>query len=479
MALLGLDLGTSRVKALVCSEEGEILGEGLDGYPTEASHHGWAETSPEVWWEASVAAVQRALRTVREPVRSIAVVGQMHGVVLAARSGEPLRPAILWSDGRTAEEVGAYRRLPSKLLGQLGNEPVVGMAGCSLLWLRRHEPEVYSKARWALQPKDWLRFQLTGLAGADASDASGTLLFSIGEGKWAGEVTAALGLDESLLPPLSASSEVTGVLRAQAAERLGLPEGLPVATGAGDTASALAAVGLDKEGEALLSLGTGGQWVMREKCLRDEVAQRSNVYCAAEYNAWYRLAAAQNVGLALGWVRNLFGVSWEELYGACGELPPDAPFFVPYLVQERWEVGARGGWHGLAFHHSRKEVLASALEGVAFLLRARLDDLRWNGASPTRIFLTGGGSQSLPWRRYLLGILGVPSRVAGTSSLSARGAVLMAGLADGTYRSFSDARCAVPAPLGPEGTDEETMDPGRYSRFLELVGVTRSGTTRR
>jgi len=477
MALLGLDLGTSRVKAVVCAADGRVLGEGQHGYPMDVGLRGWAETSTGAWWEASVGAVRQALSEVREPVECMAVVGQMHGVVLTDRSGAALRPAVLWSDSRTGSEVATFRSLPDELLAELGNEPVAGMAGCSLLWLKRHEPECYSAARWALQPKDWLCQQLTGRAGSEPSDASGTLLFALRDRRWASEVVRAIGIDGRLLAPLGNAGEMAGPLVARAADRLGLPAGVPVATGAGDTASALVAAGLEGEGDMLLSLGTGGQFVVRERRAPEGVARFSNVYCAADQeSSWYRLGAAQNVGLALDWVRGLLGATWEEVYEACCEpVGPHAPLFVPYLVGERWETRAGGSWCGLGVEHGPRDLLAAALEGVAFLLRLRLDDLRWNGVPSSRVLLAGGGAQSKPWRDYLLGIIGLPACLAGAGSLSARGAVLLAGVANGTYKTLQEARTTVPAPVDVEASGEELITRERYERFLELVGRARPG----
>ncbi len=479
VALLGLDLGTSSAKALVCDTEGRVLGEGQHGYPVGVPCRDWVETSPEDWWRAAVLAVRQALSSVREPVQCLAIVGQMHGVVLTGSTGAALRPAILWSDGRSRDEAAALRALPATLLAQIGNEPVTGMAGCTLLWLQRHEPDRYLAARWALQPKDWLRYQLTGRAGSDASDASGTLLFDLRERRWAREVLEAIGIDVQILPPLNRASEIAGTLCSQAAEELGLPGGLPVAMGASDTASALEAAGLEGGVEALLTLGTGGQLVVRERSCPNGVARRSNVYCAAEETSWYRLAAAQNVGLALDWVRRLLGATWEQLYKACSLLRHDSPIFVPYLVGERWETGTRAGWYGLGVEHARDDLLASALEGVAFLLRKRLDDLVWNGLRPTELVLAGGGVQSAPWRDYLLGVLGTKARSAGTMSLSARGAVLLAGVAGGTYGSLNEARTTVPAAATLEAGDADTMDRGRYERFVELVDGSSGATPAR
>ncbi len=195
-------------------------------------------------------------------IAGLTVVGQMHGAVLTDPDGGPLRPAIVWLDRRSSAEVEDYRRLPEPLRSALGNPPSPGMAGPTLLWLSRHEPETYRRARWLFQPKDWLRLRLTGKPAADPTDASGTLLYDLGRGRWATEVAGALGLRGDLLPPLRPPAAIAGNLQPGAAARLGLPAGLPVATGAADTAASVLAAALPGPGWCLLTLGTGGQWVV-------------------------------------------------------------------------------------------------------------------------------------------------------------------------------------------------------------------------
>jgi len=243
-AVLGLDLGTSQVKALLCATDGPemggvlgpVLGRGLAGYQVSSPATGWAETDPGQWWQAVRDAVRSALGPASAEVAAMAVVGQMHGLVLYSERSGVLRPAILWLDRRADAEVADYQRLPGGLLTRLGNPPSAGMAGPILLWLARHEPGTYRRADWMLQPKDWLRTRLTGEPAADPTDASGTLLYDLGRGAWATDVAEALGLRAGLLPPIREPAEVAGTLLPSAAGDLGLPPGLPVAVGASDTA---------------------------------------------------------------------------------------------------------------------------------------------------------------------------------------------------------------------------------------------------
>ena len=441
--MLGLDLGTSRVKALLCAvaggpgksstADGTVLGRGVAGYRVAAPRDGWAETDPEQWWRAARSAVRAALGPAPAEVAGLAVVGQMHGLVLYAERAVVPRPAIVWLDGRASAEVGDYLRLPAELRARLGNAPSAGMAGPILLWLSRHEPDAYRRARWMLSPKDWLRTRLTGEPATDSTDASGTLLYDLGRDAWATDVAQALGLRTDLLPPILASTQVAGHLLPAAAEQLGLPPGLPVATGAADTAASLLAANLPGPDWALLTLGTGGQLIVPDPPGTD-IGTTNLFRCVG--SGTYRLAGAQNVGAALGWVRRTLDVSWDELY-ATAQRPwsSSTPVFLPYLAGERWAHRDSGGaWTGLTLAHGREDLMRAALEGVAFLLRSQLDELRAAGCAPAKVMLAGGGAAPPAWRQLLADVLDLPLYPAGTDELTAHGATLIAATAAGTLR---------------------------------------------
>ncbi len=435
-AVLGLDLGTSRVKAVAAAPDGTVLRAGSAAYRVRSPRPGWAETDPGDWWRATRSAVRRALGgPAPAEVGAIAIAGQMHGLVLCTERAVALRPAIVWLDTRASAEVADYLTLPQALRDRLGNAPAPGMAGPLLLWLSRHEPDAYRQARWMLQPKDWLRLRLTGRPGTDPTDASGTLLFRLAAGHWAAEVAVALGLRTDLLPPILGPAHVAGALLPGAAHELGLRPGLPVATGAADTAASLLAAGLP-DGWALLTLGTGGQWIVPAAAsARIDPSGATNLFRAVGGGA-YRLAGAQNVGAALDWVRRTLGASWDELYAtAARPWRDDGPVFLPYLAGERGNPAARGGaWARLALAHRRDDLLRSALEGVAFGLRAKLDDLRALGLDPAGVMLAGGGSRHQAWRELLAAALGVtlhPTEPSASGWLTARGAAMLAAAAAG------------------------------------------------
>jgi xylulokinase len=490
-AALGIDLGTSQLKALLTTLDGQVLGRGRAAYPVRVPAEGQAESDPENWWSATVTAVREALadcaargsasgdqgRDVRIEVTGLAIAGQMHGVVLAGADGTPSRPAIVWLDRRAAAEAARYDRLPREITEPLGNAASPGMAGPILSWLSRHEPETMEHARWALQPKDWLRLRLTGLPATDPTDASGTLLFSLPRRTWARDVIEALELPMDKLPDIREPAEIAGHLLPARAADLSLKPGIPVATGAADTAAALHAAALADD-EVMLTLGTGGQWIAPETRFRP--AARTNLFRAID--GYYRLAAAQNVGATLDWVRTLFGVSWQELYDtAARPWRPDTPVFLPYLTAERWDGAARGGWADLTLAHGKDDLLRAALEGVAFLLRERLEDLRAAGHRPASVVIGGGGTGHPAWRQLLADVLGLPLRPAPTTWLSPTGAAAIATAGTGAAATGAPAAASGMAAGGvsrvrSEYGKAEVVAPGEqsaasaaYGRFVILA----------
>jgi xylulokinase len=482
-AFLGIDLGTSQVKSLLTDADGQVLGRGRAPCKVAVPAPGQAESDPGEWWQATGIAVRAATATAGDAeVVALAVAGQMHGAVLADPAGAPLRPAIVWLDRRAAAEAARYRQLPAGVTGPLANQPSPGMAGPILRWLATHEPATMNAARWALQPKDWLRLRLTGEAATDPTDASGTLLFDLARGVWATDLIDALGLRAGILPGIREPAEVAGHLLPAAAAHLGLRPGIPVATGAADTAAALFAARLPADA-ALLTLGTGGQWVVPSGW---RPTPATNLFRAiGGSSALYALAAVQNMGETINWVRTVLGVTWDHMYSTAGRpWRADTPVFLPYLTEERWEPSLTGCWAGLTLDHGRDDLLRAALEGVAFLLRDRLGDLRAAGHDPARVLLGGGGSSHPAWRQLLADVLGLPLYSVATGSaapilsaarwgdaswLTPGGAAMLAAAVGGG---------AVPGGVDGHRSDEgsgEPVTPGQqgaassaYGRYLSL-----------
>lgn len=449
--LLGIDLGTGSAKALLLATDETAIAEASSPYPVRAPQPGWAESDPEEWWIAVGTAVRQVIQNRADRVQAIGLSGQMHGVVLSDGRGNPLRPAILWADTRSRTALAAYHALEPESVKRLGNPITAGMAGPTLLWLREHEPDPYREARWALQPKDWLRFRLTGAAATEPSDASGTLLYDVLSDDWAWNLVAALNLRSDWFPKLIPSSAIAGYLTALASEHLGLPVGLPVIAGAADTAAAALGNGLVEPGVVQLTIGTGAQ-VMT---LRSEAAidphDRTHLYRAAVPNQWYALAAMQNAGLALEWARTILGLDWQHVYAEAFSVPAgcEGATFLPYLTGERTphlDPDVRGAWVGLGLHHTRAHLMRAALEGVAFAIRQGLEALAATGIPVTELRLAGGGTQEMLWQQLLADVFQVPLYATPVAAASARGAALLAGIGIGAYADAADTRKLTSSP---------------------------------
>jgi sugar (pentulose or hexulose) kinase len=468
--LLGLDVGTSSTKALATDDRGEAVAEASAPYPVDRPGPGLAESDPERWWEAVVGATRQLPATVRQAVRGVGLSGQMHGVTLTRADGTPVRPAILWLDGRAADGLAGY---PAACGETTGNVPSAGMTGPTLAWLRRHEPAALDAARWALLAKDWVRLRLTDEAATDPSDATGTLLAGR-DGAWDPGLLAALELPPELLPPRVESSAAAGRLTAAAAAALGLPAGIPVACGAGDTLAAALGSGLLAEDAAQLAIGTSAQVVV-PRAAWPGFSPRLNVYRSAApagLPRWCLMAAMLNGGGALDWARGALGLSWDEAFALAFTIrdAPGGVVFLPYLGGERtpWmDPDLRAGWVGAGAADDRAALARAAFEGVAFGVRAGLDALRAHGASPARLRLAGGGTVHPGWRQLLSDALGLPLDAVTVANAAARGAALLGGLAAGAFTP-ADLPALSPSVTPVADPRADAALAARYARFLDL-----------
>jgi xylulokinase len=486
-AALGIDLGTSSVKAMLLDPgDGSVLAQADAPYPVDRPHLGWAETDPDQWWDAVRQTVAAVTATAADrTVAGIGLSGQMHGVVLCDADGSPTRPAVLWADSRAEAELDLYRSLPADGRARLANPLSPGMAGPILAWLHRHEPQAVSRARHALQPKDWIRARLTGQFAAEPSDASGTLLYDVLTEGWSEPVVTALGLRRDLLPPILASADaVAGRLTEAAAAMLGLLPGVPVAAGAADTAAAMLGAGLVEPGVLQLTIGTGVQIVTPVRPPTAEQLQQvgspvTHLYRSAVTDGWYAMAAGMTGGQTLDWVRRVLGAEWAELYAAADRPPePDDPIFLPHLVGERTpylDTTMRGAWTALSPRHDRTTLLHAALEGVAFAVADELDALPGVPAAGRELRLAGGGTTSPGWRQLLADVLDARLHAVEVPGASARGAALLGaragGLTDGPrLRQITTARTALVAEPGPLADDRHR----RRSSYLATLQALRA-----
>ncbi len=479
MAILGIDLGTSSVKALVLDAQGHTLSVSKVDYRVMAPRPGWAESDPDEWWHATISAVQAVMaQAPQAEISALGLSGQMHGVVPTDKEGRPTRAALLWADTRAEAELKRYQALSPALRRQLANPLVPGMAGPLLCWLADHETAAYQATRWALQPKDWIRLCLTDAVTTDPSDASATLLYDLPGDRWADDVIAALELRRELFPTISPSNSLAGTLTTRAAQALGLPSGLPVATGAADTAAAALGAGLLTAGPIQLTLGTGAQLI--QLCLEPTVdaTGRTHLYRAADGVHWYTMAAVQNAGLALDWVRRVFGASWDDLYESADRVAPGSEglTFLPYLTRERAHhrnVQSGGAFLGMRSDHQRVHLLHAALEGVAFGIRVALEALP-GADKTTTLRLAGGGSVQPAWRQMLAAILGRELLTVDTPAASARGAALLGGIVSGTWTDAAATALVAPRMhvVATPSAEQASGYDEAYARYLRLSGTT-------
>jgi len=481
--VLGIDLGTSSCKAVIVDVgSGAVVAQGSADYPVSSRHLGQAETDPLVWWEAIGYCVRQAVASCSTTVSAIGLSGQMHGLVLCDNDAVPVRSAMLWADMRAVAEIVRYDDLSCEQRTRLANPLTPGMAGPMLVWVASHEPDVYAAARWALQPKDWVRAKLTGVIAAEPSDASATLLYDLPGDDWDWELMDELGLRRELLAPLETDSgALAGRLTPAAAEHLGLATDIPVAAGAGDSAAAAFGSGLTTPAQVQLTVGTGAQVVRPQLSPVDRSAVGVHVYRSAFPTGWYQMAACTNAGIALTWVRQALNASWQELYTSLDDpIREDDPLFIPHLTGERTPYvnpQLRASWTGLALGHDRVSLLRSALEGVAFAVtdayRALVGGESEARAAPPALRVAGGGTMSVAWRQMLADLTGCELYGFDCPDASGRGAALLGAQAAGLVRVVDIAGRLAPrmSLIAAPHADCHDLLAARYCQFQDRTAL--------
>jgi xylulokinase len=468
--LVGLDVGTTGVKALALSPDGDVVARAEETYGLSTPKPGWAEQDPDDWWRAA----EQALAGLGGGTTSIGLSGQMHGLVVLDDRERVLRPAILWNDQRTEAECAEIedRVGLSRLIQLTGNRALTGFTAPKLLWLRRHEPDTYARIAHILLPKDYVRLRLTGEHAVDVADASGTLLFDVAKRRWSEEMLEALELDPAWLPRPLESPEISGTTAA----------GIPVAAGAGDQAAAALGVGVDRPGPVSVVLGTSGVVFAALPGFAADPQARVHAFCHAVPGGWHAMGVMLSAAGSLRWLRDALGGrhTYEELLAAAGEWQPGAEglTFLPYLTGERTphaDPHARAAFAGLTLRHDLGALVCAVLEGVAYGLRDSLELLRELGVDPRAGHASGGGARSGLWLRILASVLGLPIRRAATDEGSAYGAALLGGVAAGVFRDVHEAVASCVRLLDPVEPDprwEDAYDHG-YRRFQLLYPALR------
>ncbi|PTW48838.1 xylulokinase [Sphingomonas faeni] len=403
---LGIDIGTSGVKAVVLDQHGSVVGQGTAALTVQRPHPLWSEQDPDAWWKATIAAVQAIDPSVRRSVRGVGLAGQMHGATLLDADDRPLRPAILWNDGRCFAECEALERAVPDLRAISGNIAMPGFTAPKLLWVREHEPEVFAKIATVLLPKDYVRLLMTGDKASDLSDSAGTLWLDVGRRCWSDEILTACGLTQAQMPALYEGTEITGTLTAEVAELWGMPQ-VPVAAGGSDNAAGAVGVGVVKDGDALLSLGTSGVIFVATNDFRPNPARAVHAFCHALPGMWHQMSVHLSAASCIDWVARITGAAGAADLFARAEAagPASGPeIFLPYLSGERTphnDPEVRGAFLRLDNDTDAGRLSQAVLEGVAFALADGLDVLREAGTTVERLAVIGGGARSRYWGQVI------------------------------------------------------------------------------
>ncbi|MBV9672383.1 MAG: xylulokinase [Verrucomicrobia bacterium] len=482
--LLGIDLGTSSVKAVIVTDQGEIRGIGSSEYPILIPSPNFAEQDPEAWWRATLSAVHQALQKADRPdIIGVGFSGQMHGGVLIGKDLRPLRPAIIWADQRSANLVPEIETKVGKdILGsQCGTAPAAGFMISTLVWLQRNEPQTIDRAFTFLLPKDYVRLKMTDSALTDETDAAATGLFDIGQRTWSNAVIDLLGLPKAIFPATILSHLKVGEITSWAANELGLRAGTPVVAGSADQPAQAVGNGLLDPPLGSVTVGTGGQVFapLSEPLFDREL--RMHTFCHAPKDRWYLLGAMLSAGMALRWVRSLLGkdsLSYQELDALASPILPgsDGLVFLPYLVGERSPImdpHAKAGFVGLTLAHRPGHLVRAVLEGVSFALRQIVETMIGCGATLDRLVASGNGLSSSFWRQMLADVLcrplcrGVDVHAAERGGV---GAAMMAGIGAGLFANYDEIRKLAPSfdsITAPDPQGAELYN-ASYHQFINL-----------
>ncbi|MAS06097.1 MAG: xylulokinase [Ahrensia sp.] len=473
---LGIDLGTSSVKALLIDAEQAIVDSASAEVALSRPHQGWSEQDPADWiaaTENALAGLQRNHAAEMAAVRGIGLSGHMHGATLLGADNEVLRPCIMWNDVRSHAEAAALDADP-RFRAITGNIVFPGFTAPKLAWVNNNEPDVFAKVRKVLLPKDYLRFWLTGEHISDMSDSAGTSWLDTGKRAWSSDLLAATDLSEDHMPSLVEGSEPGGQLRAEIASRFGLPAGVTVAGGAGDNAAAAIGMGTVHDGQAFASLGTSGVLFAANNAYLPNAESAVHAFCHALPNTWHQMGVILSATDSLNWYETITGVDAADLTGAVGETlqGPSGVIFLPYLGGERTphnDASIRGVFAGIGHESGRDVLTRSVMEGVCFAFRDCLEALKEAGTTLDRATAVGGGSRSVYWLKLMATVLGVPVEVPAEGDFGAAFGAARLGLmaAEGADPASVCAPPAIEAVHEPDRNLEPAYADA-YGRYRAL-----------
>lgn len=490
--LLGIDLGTSAVKTVLFDENGAVIASASQDYPLYQPENGWAEQEPEDWKQAVLATLKRVKENSgvsADEIKGIGLSGQMHGLVMLDEAGKALRPSIIWCDQRTALEVEEMLRIMprERWIEITANPPLTGWTAAKILWVKKHEPELYSRCRHILLPKDYIRYVLTGDFATEVSDASGMQLLDVPGRCWSKEVLDKLEIEPSLLGRVYESYQVTGRLLPDVAASVGLSADTQVVGGAGDNAAAAVGTGVVQRGKAFTTIGTSGVVFAHSDEVTIDPGGRVHTCCSAVPGAWHVMGVTQAAGLSLKWFRDNFCQDYAERAEELGidvyelinqdiaSIPAgsDRLIYLPYLMGERTphtDPDCRGIFFGLSAMHTRAHLLRAVMEGVSYSLCDCNAVLKEMGLSVHDMMACGGGARSRIWRQMLADLYRCDVGTVQQTEGPALGAAILAGVGCGIYDSVQSACEKLIAKAEGTGPKEEsaTIYAGYHELYDEL-----------
>ncbi|MCQ4633207.1 xylulokinase [Shinella sp. CPCC 100929] len=480
---LGIDLGTSGVKAMLIDADQAVIGSASSKeVTTTRPHAGWSEQDPADWiraTEEAIAGLRAAHPAELAAVRGIGLSGHMHGATLLDGEDKVLRPCIMWNDTRSHREAAALDADP-RFRKITGNIVFPGFTAPKLAWVKANEPDLFAKIRWVLLPKDFLRVWLTGEHMSEMSDSAGTAWLDTGARKWSGDLLAATGLEERQMPTLVEGTDAAGTLRPELAAKWGLGEGIIVAGGAGDNAASACGMGTVREGAAFVSLGTSGVLFAANATYLPNPESAVHAFCHALPNTWHQMGVILSATDALNWHSRVTGASAADLTGELGETlkAPSGVTFLPYLSGERTphnDAAIRGAFLGLGHESGRAVLTQAVLEGVSFAIRDILEALKSAGTQLSRVTAIGGGSRSRYWLKSIATALDLPVDLPADGDFGAAFGAARLGLIAATGAD-PVAVCSAPATaetIEPEAALTAAYEDA-YQRYRRLYPAIRA-----
>lgn len=477
MLYIGVDLGTSAVKLLLMDGSGKIENIVSREYPLDFPHPGWSEQRPEDWWDAVVDGIKALVADYdKDQVAGISFGGQMHGLVILDAQDQVIRPAILWNDGRTTEEVDYLNNIigKDKLSQYTANIAFAGFTAPKLLWVVKNEPENFARIHKIMLPKDYIAYKLTGVHCTDVSDASGMLLLDVKNRRWSPEMLEICHIREEQLAKVYESYEAVGTLKPEVAEVLGLPAGCKVAAGAGDNAAAAVGTGTVGDGMCNISLGTSGTIFISSRNFG--VDENNALHAFGHADGYYHLMGCMLSAASCNkwWMDDIIGTKdYGKEQQVIEKLGENHVFFLPYLMGERSphnDPNARGTFIGLTMDNTRADMTQAVLEGVAFAMRDSFEVARSLGIHIQRTKICGGGAKSPLWCKIMANVLGIRVDLLASEEGPSMGGAMLAAVACGEYESVEAAAKAIVRVVGTIEPDAELVEKyeKKYRQFAKI-----------